>query len=118
MLFRSINETAVAETNELITFLNLSNVEIKNRNSLDTVGKYECLFTCPPYLDKENWNQDIENFSAEDWIYKCVVNYSCKKYLFVVDNPGKYINNVVETLEYKSHFGSRKEYVVLIDAQK
>lgn len=115
---QDINETTVAETNELITFLNLSNVGIKNRNSLDTVGKYECLFTCPPYLDKENWNQDIENFSAEDWIYKCIVNYSCKKYLFVVDNPGKYINSVVETLEYKSHFGSRKEYVVLIDAQE
>lgn len=115
---QDINKTTIDETKKLIDFLNLSDIEIKNIDSLTTIGKYECLFTCPPYADKESWNQSIVSLSAEDWISRCILNYKCKKYLFVVDNPGKYSKNIVETIEYKSHFGTRKEYVVLIDTQE
>lgn len=115
---QDINKTTVEETINLINFLNLSSIEIKNADSSKSEGLYECLFTCPPYSNKENWNQRIENYTAEDWISTFLKNYKCEKYLFIVDNPGKYEKFVVETLENKSHFGNRKEYVVLIDAQK
>ena len=111
---QDINLTTVNETKKLISFLELTNITIINANSLDTQGQYECLFTCPPYANKENWNQEIDNFSAEEWISKCLENYKCRKYLFVVDNPGKYDKYIIETLETKSHFGLRKEYVILI----
>lgn len=114
---QDINETTVEETCHIIEFLSLSSVSVKNEDSLNSIGSYECLFTCPPYSDKENWNQEIEYRSSEDWISVCLKNYKCKKYLFIVDNPGKYDEYVVETLEYRSHFGSRKEFVILIILQ-
>lgn len=114
---QDINETTVEETCHIIEFLSLSSVSVKNEDSLNSIGSYECLFTCPPYSDKENWNQEIEYRSSEDWISVCLKNYKCKKYLFIVDNPGKYDEYVVETLKYRSHFGSRKEFVILIILQ-
>ena len=79
-------------------------------------GDNTCLFTCPPYGEKEHWNKnrnEIEK-SCDEWIDLCLEKYKCKKYLFVVDETEKYKDKIVETLTNKSHFGSNNEYVILI----
>lgn len=86
----------------------LSNVKIY----LTALGNYESLFTCPPYENKEIWNESDVNMTCDQWIDECLQRFKCKKYLFVVDCTDKYKDNIVETIENKSHFGSNYEYVL------
>ena len=78
--------------------------------------KNTALFTCPPYGGKEHWNKnnDEVEMSCDEWIDICLDKYKVNKYLFVVDKTEKYKNNIVETIENKSHFGTNYEYVILI----
>lgn len=110
---QDINSITIKESNQVKNFLKL-NAQIAKKDSIYDSGNYECLFTCPPYGNKEIWHQDIETFSAEEWIDICLNNYRCKAYLFVVDNPGKYSAYVVEKIKNTSHFGINEEYIVLI----
>lgn len=50
---QDINPITVAEANELKKELKL-NAELKVSNSIKDSKNYDCLFTCPPYFDKEN----------------------------------------------------------------
>ena len=111
---QDINKTTVRESNALINKLHLSNCEVHCKNSIATTGRYECLFTCPPYSDKENWGQSIEDLPCDEWIDICLNNYECESYLFVVDDTEKYKDNVVESIRNKSHFNDSTEKVVLI----
>lgn len=86
--------------------------------------KYECLFTCPPYGDKEEWsfidNQDYDvrnnpPRSCDEWIDMCLSNYICKRYVFIVDKTKKYQEYIREEIKNKSHFGSNSEYLIVID---
>ena len=88
--------------------------EIKVKNLLEDSSKYPCLFTCPPYKNKENWGQEIESKSCDDWITECLNRYKCEKYVFVVDKTEKYKEFIVEEIINKSHFGQNKEYILLI----
>lgn len=110
---QDINSISVRESNELIKDLNLD-ASVIIKDSLYDSGEYECLFTCPPYGDKENWHQDIEILSADEWIDVCLKNYKCKNYLFVVDKTEKYKDYVVDKIINTSHFGSNEELVILI----
>ena len=89
----------------MITIGVLSNENNKRTNS----G-----LTCPPYGNKEHWNNNEVIKSCDDWIDECINRYICDYYLFVVDKTTKYHYNIVETIINKSHFGSNNEYVVLI----
>lgn len=82
----------------------------------DTPKSFETLFTCPPYGGKEHWNENNDEIekSCDEWIDICLEKYDCKKYLFVVDKTEKYSHYIVEQIENKSHFGSNKELVLLI----
>ena len=73
------------------------------------------MFTCSPYNDKENWGQDIKNLSCDEWIDICLKNFKCKKYIFIVDHTNKYKDNIVETINNKSHFNENNEKVILIE---
>lgn len=124
-----INVVLLEENKECSTFFNIDNLtELRKIDSTTDKGSFDCLFTCPPYGQKETWfdieshdvfNSSVENFdniySAEEWISICLRNFKCKTYLFVVDNPGKYEKYVVETIEKKSYLTTIKEYVVLIN---
>lgn len=110
---QDINSITVKESNKLIQDLNLS-AKVILKNSLYNTGKYDCLFTCPPYGEKENWHQEIEILSADEWIATCLQNFDCNEYLFVVDNTERYKDYIVETLENKSHFNTNYEKVILI----
>ena len=115
---QDINPVTVKESNNLINyfkFFDLNKCEVSCKNSICTKGKYECLFTCPPYSDKENWNQSIENLSCDEWIDLCLKNYKCKKYVFVVDKTEKYKNYIVDKIPNSSHLNTNYEYIILID---
>lgn len=111
---QDINEQIVKESNEIIDEFNLD-AAITCKNSLESVGAYDCLFTCSPYSNKENWNQTIKELTCDEWITACINNYKCKKYLFVVDNTELYKDYIVEEIVNKSHFNHNKEYVILIE---
>lgn len=85
-----------------------------------TTGKYDALLTCSPYGDIENWpGVETSTRDCDDWIDVCLQNYDCKKYVFVTDNTIKrYINYVDDELENTSHWGSNKEFIVVITKEQ
>ena len=114
-----INEKHVNESNEIIKFRDYNNSIIQVRDILSEfpIKSYDALFTCPPYGGKEHWNKDNNEVekSCDEWIDICLRKFNCKKYLFIVDKTEKYKEFIVETLSKKSHFGERKEFIVLIN---
>lgn len=88
-------------------------------DSTMTMGVYDCLFTCPPYSDLEQWPEvDLQKKSCDQWIDVCLKNYECERYVFVVDDTiDKYKDFIVETLENTSHFGRNNEYIVVINGE-
>lgn len=114
---QDINEDHVKESNEIIQYKNLQNCSVKVQDIIsDSNGTYECLLTCPPYGGKEHWNinNDEVEKSCDEWIDLCLAKYSCKKYLFVVDETEKYKDKIVETISSKTLYGPREEFVILI----
>ena len=83
-------------------------------------GEYQCLFTCSPYKNIENWpGVPSRGHSCDEWIDICLRNFKCKKYVFVVDDSiEKWKDHVVETIENSSHFGKNYEYVVVIEGEE
>ena len=110
---QDINEITINESLKIKNFLHLDS-ELSCKDIFESSGEYDCLFTCPPYGDKENWNQVIKNIPCDQWIDECLKRFKCKNYLFVVDNTEKYKNNVVEEICNKSHFGLNTEKIILI----
>ena len=110
---QDVNEITINESLKIKNFLHLDS-ELSCKDIFESSGEYDCLFTCPPYGDKENWNQVIKNIPCDQWIDECLKRFKCKNYLFVVDNTEKYKNNVVEEICNKSHFGLNTEKIILI----
>ena len=110
---QDVNEITINESLKIKNFLHLDS-ELSCKDIFESSGEYDCLFTCPPYGDKENWNQVIKNIPCDQWIDECLKRFKCKNYLFVVDNTKKYKNNVVEEICNKSHFGLNTEKIILI----
>lgn len=111
---QDINPITVDESNKLIKELTINNCAATCVNSLATTGEYPCLFTCPPYGEKENWGQSIEPLTADEWIDTCLKNYKCSVYLFVVDETIRYNEHIVETISNKSYLSKNEEKIVLI----
>ena len=94
---------------------------MKQGDVTQNIGKYQCLLTCSPYGGKrggiERWDGVPDsNNSCDDWIDICLKNYVCDRYVFVTDdNIQKYKQYVKEELQNTCHWGSNKEYVVVID---
>ena len=109
-----INQTTVDESNKIIQSFHL-NANVSCVDTLVDSGEFPCLFTCPPYNDKERWGSESVVKSCDDWIDICLNNYKCNSYLFVVDDTSKYSDYVVEEIVNKSHFGTNKELVILIN---
>lgn len=80
----------------------------------DTKKSYECLLTCPPYNLKETWGTELKDLSCDEWIDVCLKNYSCKKYVFVVDKTEKYKDFIVEGITNESHFNKNSECVICV----
>ena len=110
---QDINKITVEETNNLIEYFNLD-ATVSCVDSLKTTGEYDCLFTCSPYRHKELWGQDDYNMSCDEWITNLIQQYTCKDYLFVVDETTLYKDYIVEELTNKSHLSTSTEKVILI----
>ena len=110
---QDINTKHVIESNRIIDYLRL-NASVKEQDIFIDQGNYECLFTCPPYGLKEIWNEHETNYTCDMWIAQCITRYGCEKYLFVVDSSERYKDYIIDEITNSSHFGNRKEYIVLI----
>lgn len=114
-----INEIHVKESQEIIKYKQINNIIVTIEDLISAPTRTyvnAALFTCSPYASKEHWLEDkveIEK-SCDEWIDLCIEKHKCDKYLFVVDKTEKYKNNIVETIENKSHFGNNTEYVLLL----
>ena len=113
-LGQDLNEHAVAEANHIISAFSL-NAEIMQKDILDSSGTYECLLTCPPYADKEIYNNETVFQSCDNWIDECIARFRCNRYVFVVDHTEKYKSHIAEELVAKSHFSDVHEYIVVIN---
>lgn len=114
---QDINPLVVDESNNIIDAFNLTaSVTCEDSLRSEDVTQYDCLFTCTPYSDKEQWQVNKYNLSCDAWITKLLQRYKCKKYLFVVDSTERYKDCIVETLTNKSHLSINNEYVVLLDS--
>ena len=118
---QDISEIHVHESNKIINFLkkNKFNIDVTVfiNDSSKSTGAYPCLFTCPPYGDKEIWEgeDNLPVRSCDEWIDICLDNYKCKRYVFIVDNTIKYKDYIVDILLNKSHIGVNQEFIVKID---
>ena len=115
---QDINNKHIEEAKEIIKYKNINSAILYNKNILeDNEAEYETLFTCPPYNDKEKWNNNETIKSCDEWIDLCLKKYKCKKYVFVVDKTEKYKYNVVEEIENKGLFGNSKEKIIVIEGK-
>lgn len=112
---------SVEESQNIYRFLsdffeNIPKAEINAANTEETAGEYECLFTCSPYNNKENWDGvPSVDYNCDKWIDICIKNFKCKKYVFVTDETiEKYKPFVKETITNSSHLGKNDEYIVVI----
>lgn len=120
-----INDMTITESESLYKFVkplfpNLS-CDLYTLDSLSIAsGIYDCLFTCTPYADLEEWQNSkgdkiTSKMSCDEWIDRLRERFICKKYVFVTDgNIERYKNYIVEEIENTSHFGKNKEYVVVL----
>ena len=113
-LGQALNPQHFFESNEIIRLLGL-NASVIEKDIFTSSGTYESLFTCPPYYDKEIWNDKETILSCDEWIDICLARFDCKIYLFVVDETEKYKSNIVRKIENKSHFGTNYEYLIKLE---
>lgn len=113
---QDLNDVAVSETKMLIDYFNLNDsANVVCRDILASEGKFECLFTCPPYDNKEIYSSESVFKSCDDWIDECIDRFECSRYIFVVDTTEKYKTNVAEEIQNTSHFVNFREKIILID---
>lgn len=111
---QDLNSAVIEESQQIIDFLQLSNVSVQQKDIFESSDQYECLLTCPPYDKKEVYSDEKIFQSCDDWISECLNRFDCKKYVFVVDETMQYRDNIAEVIKSTSHFGSSEEYVIVI----
>ena len=108
------------ESDEIKKFLKIDDDACKlfkhDVNHVSTIEEpFDALFTCPPYLDKEQWTASNDFKTCDEWMTLCLERFeNCRKFLFVVDQTSQYKNHIVEEIDDPSHFRRSKEYIVLI----
>ena len=113
---QDLNQAAVKESNEIISYLNLPKASVINQDIFNSYGVYECLLTCPPYNEKEVYASETKFLSCDSWIEECLRRFKCKKYIFVIDHTEKFQNCIEEELKSTSHFNNVKETVIVIES--
>lgn len=110
---QDLNPKVVDESNQIIRDFNLKGTVIE-KDVLKSQGDYSCLLTCPPYGDKEIYNNESVFKSCDEWIHECLFRFNCKRYVFVVDHTSDFAENIVEEIKTSSHYNTISEYVVVI----
>lgn len=113
---QDLNSRAVNESNQIIKFLQLDETKysVQCKDILDSAGSYECLLTCPPYNNKEIYNDETVFKSCDEWITECLNRFTCRVYIFVVDETQLYTDYIQEEISNKSHFSNMHEKIVVI----
>ena len=117
---QDLSPSHVIESNRMMEFLRSKGIAfdatVTQRDILDSSGEYQCLFTCQPYSDKEQWvGVPVDTRSCDDWIDECLRRFKCERYVFVVDSTEKYADKVVDVIENREFLGKYKESVVVIN---
>lgn len=112
-----IRPEAVAESQEIISFLELKNVNnIEQDAETAILPEADVLLTCPPYRDKEVWFEGQKCHSADHYIELCLQRFKAKTYIFVVDKTERYESHVRLSIDRTSHLSSSsKELILVID---
>ena len=124
---QDLNAVQINEAKELSDFLvsegaiMKDQVQLSVKDVFEDHGKYDCLVCCPPYGLKEKWNFDSDgkcidkDLTCNEWIKVIMQHYSCRKYLFVVDDSEtEFDDHITEWIDNSSHFGSNFEKVIVI----
>jgi transposase-like protein len=117
---QEINPIIAKESNDIIKYFNL-NATVICKDIMNSTGVYDCLFTRPPYGERESTYVSDGKYiktdiTSEKWVDICLDRFKCKKYLFIIDDKDKkYDSYMVDTIRNKSHFGSNYEKVILIE---
>lgn len=112
-----LNARAVEESNKIIQFHNLD-AKVCQRDVTTTLAspiRAQCVLTCPPYNAKEKYSNETIFKRCDDWIEFILAQYNAERYVFVVDNPGRYCQHVAEEIVTKSYFTDITEKVVVIE---
>lgn len=117
---QDISKIHIEESKKIISFLikygYSPEVYLSKKDINSSYGEYPCLFTCPPYSDKEQWfDVPVSKNTCDDWIDICLAHFKCKRYVFIVDHTDKYQSNIVIPIINKSHMNMNEEYLVIID---
>lgn len=100
----------------MIKYFNFKNATVTQADVLESSGEYECLFTCSPYEDIEQWQDvPISINTCDDWIDECLMRFRCHKYLFIVDYTDKYASHIVDVITNRSHLNRNNEYIVYLE---
>jgi len=61
-----INEKHILESKEILNHLGNNNCNMYVKDIFESSGTYDCLFTCPPYSNKEQWNPTDIDLSCDE----------------------------------------------------
>ena len=128
---RDLNPTHIFESKAILDWWKTNRdptvrVDLATADATRNSGVYDCLLTCSPYatIDKygnrkniETWNNPNQlALTCDEWIDICLMNYRCRKYVFVVDDTViKYRPYIVDTISNLGHMGKNKEFVIFLD---
>lgn len=117
---QDINEEHIKESIELAKYMNFEAKLCVCDILDDTKKRFEntCLFTCPPYNEKEKWGIETVSKTCDEWIDICLKTYACNSYIFVVDRTEKYTKHIIDEISNKSHFGENKELIIKLKADE
>lgn len=97
-IYNDINTTTYNNCIKIVSDLNIPNTILYNNDSSNftPIEKYECVFTCPPYWNKEIYsNKGAENLSYNDFLIwwdktiKHSLKNSVKYFAYVISNDLK-----------------------------
>lgn len=118
---QDISSIHINESKRLLQFLrnkfdNIPDVQLNVKDIFKSKGKYDCLFTCSPYSNFEEWKDgNTVDLECDDWIDICLERFNCKRYVFVVDKTSRYTDYISDIIVNRSHFGNNYEYIIVID---
>jgi hypothetical protein len=108
-----INETTVQESNAMILGEQLTNCSVQVEDVTKSSHTGDCVLTCPPYNDKEQWGES-HNMSCDDWIDVVLANYSCERYVFVVDKTKRQVSEHIANGKSSNHINSASSQKVIV----
>lgn len=127
---RDINSKHIEESKQLAEWWTKNKYPVQYNldvaDATTTFGVYDCLLTCSPYatidrygnrINIEDWNNKGQlALTCDEWIDICLMNFKCRKYVFVVDDSiMKYRPYIVDTVSNKGHIGRNTEYILFLD---